>query len=170
MPTHLPGGRRRSIRLPGYDYTSPGAYFVTLCVRDRRRLLARVRGGAVQLTDLGALVRDDLLNVPSIRPEIDIDEYIVMPDHLHVIIAMGPRCERRPGLPRPSASLQSGSLGELIGQFKAGVTRRARELLGWGSREIWQRNYYEVIIRGPRHLEQVRQYIRANPARWVQRA
>ena len=88
MPTHLPGGRRRSIRLPGYDYTSPGAYFVTLCVRDRRRLLATVRGGAVQLTDLGALVRDDLLNVPNIRPEIGIDEYVVMPDHLHVIIAM----------------------------------------------------------------------------------
>lgn len=141
MRTHLPGGRRRSIRLPGHDYTSPGVYFVTLCVRNRQPLLARVRDGIVHLTALGAVVRDDLLNVPSIRPEVGIDEYVVMPNHLHVIIELRPRGET---LLRPlklRTGLESGSLGELIGQLKAGVTRKARAMVGWGEREIWQRNY-----------------------------
>ncbi len=177
---------RRSIRLKGYDYTQPGAYFVTFCTYQRDEILGEVLHGEMKLSALGRIVREEWFRTAQIRKEIQLfdDEFIVMPNHGHGIIrifetvgADGVRPEDgvRPneGL-RPinqdarGASLRRAprSLGSVMAGFKASVTSRAKRELDITG--IWQRNYYDHIIRNDRELENIQWYIRNNPLNWQQ--
>jgi REP element-mobilizing transposase RayT len=189
---------RRSIRLKGYDYTQPGAYFVTFCTYQRDEILGEVLQAEMILSALGQIVQEEWFRTARIREEIQLfdDEFIVMPNHGHGIIriietvgadGVRPNDGVRPddGV-RPikkdargddqvsrgenkdarGASLRRTprSLGSVMAGFKAAVTSRAKRELNIAG--IWQRNYYDHIIRNDCELENIQWYIRNNPLNW----
>lgn len=176
-PTH----RRRTIRVRDYDYTQAGAYFITICTKDRECLLGKVVNGMVQLNETGRLVESIWLQTAMARPGIELDAYVIMPNHFHAIFLI----HESPGVagathrvaptknhssaaekPRRPAGPMAGSVGAVIAQFKSLVTKRiyaTRQHLG-GS--VWQRNYYEHVIRDEESLNRIREYIATNAKRW----
>jgi REP element-mobilizing transposase RayT len=159
---------RRSIRLPGYDYVGPGAYFVTICTDHRRHLFGQVVTGEMRLSALGAIVREEWLRTPSIRPGIEVDALAVMPNHVHGIIVLpgGPvtaevGAHSCAPLRRPRRSLSS-----FVAQFKATAARRINARRGTPGARVWQRNYYEHVIRSDATWTAICVYIEANPALW----
>ena len=155
---------RRSIRLTGYDYSQAGAYFVTVVVRDRSCSFGSVVDGAVQLNDTGRLVRDSWEWLAVRYPYVTLDEYVVMPNHLHGIIAMTDPC--RGGSRTAQTPVRRQPLGRMIGAFKTVSTKRLNLARRTPGRPIWQRNYYERVIRDDEELAGVREYIVNNPTQW----
>jgi REP element-mobilizing transposase RayT len=150
---------RRSIRLNGYDYQRPGAYFVTICVQGRARLFGNVVEGEMRHNAAGQMVASEWEGLVERFSGIALDAYVVMPDHFHAIIMLA-------DVPTPDTQL-----GDVIGAFKSLTTNRyirAVRDFGWPpfDRQLWQRNYYEHIIRDEADLERIRVYIQSNPARW----
>ena len=154
---------RRSIRLRGYDYSRPGAYFITVCANTH--LFGRVRAGEMILSGLGEIARDCWTTIPDHFPHVRIDAFVVMPDHIHGILVFGDYASRMPAVGRISA----GSLGTIIRSFKSAVASRINLLRDVRFGGIWQRNYFDEIIRTEVDLDRARQYIRDNPARWHRR-
>ncbi len=166
---------RRSIRLPGYDYTQPGAYFVTICTHYREMLFGDVINGVVRLTPLGEIVRDEWFKSAKIRQNVLLheDEFVIMPNHIHGIIWIvdggedggDVGADSRPPLLQPRRTPKS--LGSIIAGFKSAATKRINVLRETPGRPVWQRNYYEHIIRTERALDAIRSYIQDNPVRWM---
>ena len=168
---------RRSIRLPGHDYGSPGAYFVTICTAQRRHLFGEVVDEDVRLSPLGRMADACLRNVRMHSAGVKVVSHVVMPNHLHAILAFRDR-ERRgvqlnaptslPKRPRPSRlaeiSPRRDSLGVVVRTYKAAVTTSARNA-GFGA-PIWQRGYYERVIRSDVELERLVAYTEENPLGW----
>jgi putative transposase len=162
---------RRSIRLTGYDYRAPAGYFVTICAAQHRPLFGSVVEGAVQLSRFGEIVREEWLRTARLRPGVLVaeEEFVVMPNHLHGIVwltaePLGAEGGTQPGRQRPR--LAAGSLGAIVGTFKAVTARRINRERGTPGAAVWQRNYWERIIRSERELERIRRYIHENPLRW----
>lgn len=159
---------RRSIRLPDCDYASECTYFVTLCAHAREDLFGAVAGEAVVLTPLGQIVEQEWMASAHLRSEVYLDDYVVMPNHLHGIVSIvpGPAGDRRSPLQEDAARGPAArSLGALIAGFKASVTKRARAMTGDAGLAVWQRGYYEHVVRDDDDLAGIRHYIRDNPAR-----
>ncbi len=168
---------RRSIRLKDYNYTQAGAYFVTVCTYQRESVFGDVAGEQMRLNEYGCLTQDEWLRTASVRPYVALDQFVIMPNHIHGIIVItdpvGATRRVAPttvvaaagrGTPRGPAS---GSIGAVIGQFKSLTARRINKLRETPGTPVWQRNYYEHIIRDESSLDQIRQYILDNPARWA---
>jgi putative transposase len=148
MTTIMPESRsRRSIRLRGYDYALAGAYFVTIVTRDRQCLFGDIVDGQTRLNLWGKIAQDEWQKSAQIRKEIELDTFVVMPNHIHGIIVI----TDAPGRPTGRSPLQSGptkrSLGAFVGGFKSAITKRIGELRGLPRTPVWQRNYYEHVIR-----------------------
>ena len=163
---------RRSTRLRGYDYSRPGAYFVTICCLGRERQLATVKGGIVILSPVGHEVVRCWEAIPLHTPHVDLDAFVLMPNHLHGIICL---TEDGRGTPwrAPTDSVReafgkprSGSLPTILRSFKTASTRAARAADPLLGPRLWQRGYYEHVIRGKEELARIRAYIEQNPARW----
>ncbi len=155
---------RQSSRLPGYDYGSDGWYFVTICTKDKRCIFGNISDDQVLLIPVGRIVSEEWVRSAAIRTEIRLDEFVIMPNHFHAIVQIdgsGPEQEQRTRLARPSRSLSS-----LIAQFEAAVTTRARTMLNSPGGVIWQRGFFDRIVRDERELDAARDYIRANPVNW----
>ncbi|MBI1258234.1 MAG: transposase [Chloroflexi bacterium] len=174
---------RRSVRLQGYDYAQNGAYFVTLCVHERACLFGEIDDqGNMALNMIGGIVRDEWLQTAVVRPYVVLDEYIVMPNHFHAIIVLtGDResdLSKHNGNSNVGATWQvaptrpngpkSGSIGAIVGQFKRKATIGINELRDTPGAPVWQRNYYEHVIRNESSLNDIRSYIQTNPARWAE--
>jgi REP element-mobilizing transposase RayT len=163
--------RRRSIRLRGYDYASAGAYFVTLCTRERECLFGDVIDNAIMLNETGRLVADEWLRSATLRTEIDLDAWIVMPNHLHGIVVIndqptvGAYGNTPPAGNRPRSP--SRTLGAMVRGFKSATTARINIMRDAVGVPVWQRNYYEHIIRGDAELHRIRQYVVDNPRQWA---
>jgi len=162
--------QRRSIRLPAYDYAQPGAYFLTVVTHQRQCLFGETVDGRVLLSGHGEAVEQEWLRSTQIRREIQLDAFVVMPNHIHGIVIVGAH-GRAPLLhrsPLRSAPLHRSprSLSSFVAGFKSAVTKRINEMRGTPGLLVWQRNYYEHVIRNDRELARVRQYIVDNPARW----
>ena len=156
---------RRSVRLRSFDYTQCGAYFVTICAWERRSLFGEVVDGQVGLNALGNVVEETWLAIPSHFPGVELDASVVMPNHIHGIIVVTVAAQHAaPGRPSPPTfAVIPGSLGAIVRSFKSAVTKRANELrMPFGS-QLWQRNYYEHVIRDDEVLDRTRQYIMTNP-------
>ena len=151
--------KRRSVRLEGYDYSQAGAYFITICVQNRQPLLGTIIDDGVILNSAGGMVTRLWHELKHKYQEIQLDQYVVMPDHFHGIIQIQ---GEHIGLP----------LREIVRWFKTMTTneyiRNAKEN-GWIAfdKRLWQRNYYEHIIRDEESLREIREYIVANPANWT---
>ena len=157
---------RRSIRLRGYDYAQNGAYFVTVRVAQRLCLLGDISDGVMRCSTAGEIVASAWSNLPNHAPGLILDAWVIMPNHLHGIVIL-------PGDPQPGNPSQTmprgpkpGSLGALVGGFKSAVSRHASADNLALVRPLWQRNYYERVIRNDTELKATRDYIETNPARW----
>jgi putative transposase len=166
---------RHSIRLQGYDYSLEGAYYVTVCTRNRRCLFGNIIGKEMKLNDAGEMIRSVWLDLPGRFPSISLDEFIIMPNHIHavfVILPTGIQKEESLGhLCGPPNGILPGTVGRIIQAFKSittdeyinGVKRQ-----GWVpfKRKLWQRNYWDHIIRDEEDYIRVCEYIHANPPCW----
>jgi REP-associated tyrosine transposase len=189
--TSRPFGHRRSIRLSGYDYSQAGMYVFTVVVDNRLPLLGRIIDGELDPTAAGKLAAAAWEALPDRFPTIVVDEFVVMPNHVHGIVFLGanpvgeppPTMEQASHLPDPDRFRAGAAdsrpripnqlrrerflpqLGEVIRSFKGASAREIRTtcLPEFG----WQRNYWERIIRGDHELERFRKYIYENPARWA---
>ena len=155
--------QRRSIRLRGYDYSRSGAYYVTIATQDRRKVFGEADGATMHLTAAGEMIRDVLANLSQHVPGVGVDAFIVMPDHVHCIVVLDSSVV--------ADTAEATSLPAAIGRFKSFTThvytKRVREE-GWPpfNGRLWQRNYYERVIRSDVELEAVRTYIAQNPCHW----
>jgi REP-associated tyrosine transposase len=149
MPHDL-GPRRHSLRLKGYDYSRAGAYFITVCTHRRVPLFGDVIEANVRLNDIGAIVNQSWVNLPNHYPEIELDAFIVMPNHVHGIIILSDEPDTRHGIP------------EIVRGFKTLANEHRR-----AGAALWQRGYYEHVIRDERALNRIRAYITNNPVRWT---
>ncbi|MBI5816793.1 MAG: transposase [Nitrospinae bacterium] len=151
---------RRTIRLKEYDYSLAGYYFVTVCASGRKCLFGDVAGEEMRANHPGEIVIDTLYGMPKHYPHIVLDESIVMPNHVHFIIGISVGAGLKPALPR------TAGLPEVVRAFKTFSARRINELRKSSGVPVWQRNYYEHIIRNGKSLNLTREYIIDNPARW----
>jgi len=164
---------RRSVRLPGYDYSNIGMYFATICSDRRRCIFGQVQGSNVALSPIGEIVRICWIEIPKHFPNVKIETYVVMPNHLHGILTLQSKLPEANsqdtatgtaeafGRPRP------GSIPTIIRSFKSATSKRAREtgLVSGGS--IWQKGYFEHVVRNTREYVEITNYILLNPARWA---
>jgi putative transposase len=203
---------RRSIRLRGYDYSSEGAYFVTICTHDRACLFGQVVEGEMVLNEIGKIAEQEWLNTPEKRPNVVLDEFIVMPNHVHGIIIIdnsvgayrntprqddpsprqddpsprqddpsprqddpsprqddpSPRQDGRTSESQAPFRSPSGTLGAIVRGFKSASTKQINIYRNTPGIPVWQRNYYEHIIRNADAHNRIRAYIVNNPRRWPQ--
>ena len=195
---------RKSIRLPGYDYSLPGAYFVTICIHDwKQNLFGNVVGGAMAENDYGNIVRQCWNDLPAHYPHIRLEEFVVMPNHIHGIIVIrdsvladdpvGAGLKPAPTTTTQSApthpvrathSVRAGfkpaptmttkpaptpthGLPEIVRALKTFSARRINEIRRTPGIPVWQRNYYDHIIRDTKSHYWISRYIQNNPANWT---
>ena len=185
MPHEYDKHKRRSTRLKGYDYSQPGVYFLTICTQLHRCLFGEIVGGKMQPNLCGSIVSDEWLRSFEIRDELDLDEWILVPNHIHGLVIINDthvagsarematgKVEIRSGRQRRqnSRSVMPGrkprSISSFVAQFKSTSARRIHKVLGISAKSVWQRNYYDHIIRNEKDLDTKRQYIAENPLRW----
>ena len=158
---------RHSIRLTDYDYSGQGAYFVTFVTKGRLLLFGEVDDGQVRLNDAGMEVAGTWLWLPERFPTAGLDEFVVMPNHLHGIIWLTePFSGTGESRLAPTQRRGAKPLGQLVGAFKTVSAKLVNTTLGTPGRSLWQRNFYDRIIRNERELDRVREYIRNNPLQW----
>jgi len=157
--------RRRSIRLQDYSYTA-GAYFLTVCSFGRECTFGRIEDARTALSPIGIVVRDEWFRSLAVRKELELDAFVIMPNHLHGIVIIHADKDEA-GARRAPLRLgrKKRALGSFVAGFKAAVTARVRKEHGHVG-PVWQRNYYEHVIRGYKDLENHREYIAGNAARW----
>jgi REP element-mobilizing transposase RayT len=168
---------RCSIRLKNYDYSQTGAYFVTACAQNRECLFGNIQDNVMVLNDAGIMIEKWWLELAIKFPAIDIDAYMVMPNHFHGIVAIvGAALRGRPNLdhsiPEGQPHRVAPSLGDILNWFKTMTTNdyiQGVKNHQWHPfpGKLWQRNYYEHIIRNEDDLEAIREYIINNPIRWA---
>ena len=158
---------RRSGRAPGYDYGLPGWYFLTICTHHRRSLFGEIHNAEMYVNALGRIVEDEWQRTAEIRQDVTLDAYIIMPNHIHGIVVItvdeGRRCSENYV---PQCVSPSRSVGAVVRGFKAASSRRINALEHAEGRQVWQRNYYDHIIRNEADLERIRSYIETNPGNW----
>ncbi len=151
---------RRSIRLSGYDYSQPGPYFVTICTHNRELSL--------EVEQVKDIVRSAWDSLPARFPHVMLDEFVIMPNHIHGIIIFAPTAASRGSAQRRGAASNAPTLGPVVRAFKSLSAIEANRIMNRSERPFWQRNYYEHIIRGEDELNIIRQYIKDNPLKWDQ--
>lgn len=191
-PKRLP--QRKSIRLKGYDYSQAGLYFVTICVQNRKCLFGRINRGQLILNDAGQMVENEWLKIPQRFNNTRLHAHIVMPNHFHAILEIaraplvGAQIVRAPlvgaqnessapsenGQPQGIAPTGTGkTLGEMVGAFQSITTVeyiRGVKTQNWPpfDGKLWQRNYWEHIIRNETAYHNISQYIINNPSKWAE--
>lgn len=178
---------RRSIRLKNHYYASAGIYFVTVCVQNRKPLFGTVVDDTIELNEAGQMVQSGWKSLSVRFPGIEMDEFVVMPNHFHGILVIheigfaggdwaslvGASTPNDPvGEPPAGTSDTRPALGEMIGAFKSITTHQYIQgvrQIDWPSFDgrLWQRNYWEHIIRNNESLAEIRRYIQTNPLSWL---
>ena len=153
---------RKRTRLIGFDYATPGCYFVTAVVKDRLCVFGEINNGTIQLSPYGAIVRDQWRWLTSQYPYLATDVFVVMPNHIHAIINIADR-NVGDGRDRPLRE-KTKSVSELVGALKTTSSKYIHRAGLTGFQ--WQRSFYERIIRSEQELDRIREYIQTNPLRW----
>ncbi|MCL2045939.1 MAG: transposase [Oscillospiraceae bacterium] len=154
--------QRKKNRLQGYDYSQSGAYFITICTKNRKALFGAVENSQMILNEIGKIVKQEIEKIPTIREECVIHEYIVMPNHVHMIVEIKNTGDnpnyietQRDDCHRPVRR----SIPNMVQGLKGAVTRR----LGFSP---WHRNYHDHIIRNDKEYTRIAEYIINNPVKW----
>ncbi|CBL45870.1 Hypothetical protein HDN1F_22870 [gamma proteobacterium HdN1] len=157
---------RHSLRLKNYDYSQAEAYFVTICTQHRACLFGEVVDGGVQLSAAGRMVLDVWNEIPVHYLGVDVDAFVVMPNHVHGVVVITNPVGAQFNAPNTQGAMnRAPTLGEIVRAFKARSTRNIR--LREPGASVWQRNYYEHIIRSEESLTRIREYIINNPLQWA---
>jgi REP element-mobilizing transposase RayT len=180
---------RRTIRWEGYAYSQSGGYFITICALHKRCVFGAIKNGVVRLNDYGQIVAREWQRTAELRAEVELDEFVLMPNHFHAIVLIN--VGARGGAPSNSNApdsvnknifteigrtavrpynAPSHNLGATINGFKGSVTRRInayRDERQLSHVSVWQRNYYESVIRDENELNAIRQYIIENSLNWA---
>ena len=164
---------RQTIRMPGFEYLS-GAFFVTIATHEREPLLGVLHEGTVRHSVAGEIVQGGWQQLPMHFKAVHLDAFVIMPDHLHgIVFILNDALEVPSPTPRTAHGVTRGSLAAVVQSFKSQTTRKIRLTLADSglpavAKPIWQRNYYEHIIRNQADLDRVRKYIDTNVARaWL---
>ena len=158
---------RRSIRLHGYDYSQAGAYFVTICSHNRECFFGEVVGEGMRLNDVGRIVEEVWEALPVHFPDVELDAFVVMPNHVHGIVVLNGGAQFIAPHNNQGAINRTPTLGGIIRALKARCTHRINQSRGAHGFQIWQRNYYEHVMRNESSLQEIREYIANNPAQWA---
>lgn len=159
-PKNIPS--RRSIRIDEYDYSTPGMYFVTICVDEKKCLFGSIKNGEMQINDIGKMVERCWYDIPLYFPHVETNLFVIMPNHVRGIIHIV-ELTKKPEI-ADRLLCPPRSLGAVIRGFKTGVTKWVKKNTGIGN--VWQRNYYEHVIRDMRDYDRIAEYIMNNPAGW----
>lgn len=151
---------RRSIRLKNYDYSQAGAYFVTICIQNRDCLLGNIENQAIQLNEYGLIVQEIWEHIPLHFNNVELDAAVIMPNHFHGIIIIT-SC----GSPQKIQKNKT-NLSTIVAYFKYQTTKLINQKRHQIGIKLWQRNYYEHIIRNENSLQILRQYVQQNPIKW----
>jgi len=160
---------RHPLRLPGYDYSQTNAYFMTICAAQKKFLFGNINDGTMRLSAAGQIVVAEWLKTADLRLSVTLDQFVVMPNHFHGILWIdnGQRGTARCALTvQQFGQAVSGSLPAIIRAFKSAATKRINILHHAPDVQVWQRGYYEHVIRNDKSLEKIREYIINNPCSW----
>ncbi len=149
--TDAPPSRRLSLRLPDYDYATPGAYFITICVKDRECRFGEISDGQMHLNRSGRIAENTWQQLNRHYPAITLGEFVIMPNHFHGLIWLGD---------------SKHGLSEIIRGFKTYSARQINQAFGTPGHPLWQRGFYDHVIRNDGSLAKIREYILGNPAQW----
>ena len=158
----------------GYDYSTAGAYFITAVTAGRECLFGEIESGEMCLSSTGRIVQSCWEQIPTHFPNVGVEAYVIMPNHIHGILliyightkvgAQHAAPLQQNDITKPNPKVEPGSLGAIIRSFKSAVTRQVRQEMS--PTTIWQRNYYEHIVRNPKDYEKITAYILDNPLNW----
>lgn len=149
--------KRKKIRLQEYDYSTAGAYFITICVRDRRRILWDfvgadiIRPNDIRLSKYGLIVEKAINNISTYYEDISVDKFSIMPDHIHLIISS-----------KDGRIISAPTMSRVVGQMKRWVSKEAKT-------SFWQKSYYDHIVRNEKDYEEIWQYVEHNPRMWIEK-
>jgi len=149
---------RKSPRLKDYDYSQSGAYFVTICTYKKQHIFGHINGDIMHLNQMGKIAHKAIKAIPTFWATVDIDLFIIMPNHIHIIVLLTDD-------PQKSSSPK---LGQIIGNYKSGVTRSIREALKKTKFAVWQTRFHDHIIRNETDLNRLREYTIHNPSKWTE--
>ena len=162
---------RKSIRLKNYDYSQNGYYFVTICTQDKEYLFGRIENGEMILNDYGKIVNNEWMKTAIMRTNVKLDQYVIMPNHIHGIIIINNRIGTAVGDTTAEKAEQFGkptsnTIPTIVRGYKSSVTKQINSMRNLQGTPVWQRNYYEHIIREEKDLQKIREYIRNNIQMW----
>jgi putative transposase len=158
--------RRRTIRLPTWDYSGDGVYFVTICTTQQLPLFGDIVNSVMRLNGFGTIVTDSWRWLASQYPYVTLDEWCLMPSHLHGILILTGRGGSRTA-PTVTETPPRKPLGRLIGAFKTVSTKHINQLRRTPGAVVWQRNFWERVIRDCTEMDEIRSYIRNNVTNWA---
>lgn len=149
--------RRKQHRLQQYDYSTGGAYFITICTKDRKNLFWQVgasiaRPDEIRLSEIGEIVNRSICAIPSHYPQVTVDHYVVMPNHVHILLQIHDDFGR---------AMLAPTISRIVQQMKGYVTKQA----GFS---LWQKLYYDEVIRNESHYLHCWNYIEGNPSKWLE--
>ena len=165
------------MRLPDYDYSSCGAYFVTVCTQNRECLFGEIIDGEMELNEYGSVVQEYLDIIQMHFPNVETDMTVIMPNHVHKIMIINSNCRGEVASPSlnvrnplkqggETPPLRDPLLGQIVAYFKYQTTKHINQNRNTPGLPVWQRNYYDRIIRNEIELHQIRKYIQNNPVHW----
>ena len=174
MPDILP--KRKCIRLKNYDYSQNGTYFITICSHNRESIFAEIFVGqglcSCRTTRIGDIVDEEIANLPARYPNIAIYKHVIMPNHIHMIIAINrtqqERRQEQSPCPTNTTPNPTVAIGDIVCALKSITTKRANQYDDIKGRKIWQTRYHDHIIRGEEEYLKIWQYVDENPAQWAE--
>ncbi len=155
---------KKQYRLPHFNYARSGYYFVTVCSYHRKELFSSIQNGKVVLSDIGGLIERSWRYIPTSSPFASLDEYVIMPNHLHGIILFDNPDE--PDTAEIKFEMREKTLSVVMRTFKAAATANVRKI--YPAIELWQPKFFDRIVRNDQELQRIRKYILDNPLRWEQ--
>jgi len=185
----MPFRKYKTLRLKDYDYSQPGAYFVTMCVKDRKCLFGEIFGDEMILNEAGIIAQNEIVNIPGHYENVELGEYVVMPNHVHLVVyiydlsgvrqavtptvfeagvrqAVTPTVFKAGGR-QAKTPAKNIRLQDVVGFYKSGVSREVRKIHGYKDYK-WQRYFHDQIVRTDKALENISDYISMNPSKWAE--
>ena len=160
-----PHPRRKNLRMPNFDYGEPGFFFVTICTANKNNLFGSVLNGEMVLNSYGVIAGELWLEIPDHFPSVELDEFIIMPNHIHGILSLSAKLNL-PELPNKLPEEKSPTLGIIVGSYKSAVSKRINLRRNTPGDSIWHRSYYDHILRTNEEAELTFKYMEFNPDRF----
>ena len=162
---HMSMPNRKPLRLTDYDYSAPGAYFVTICTHEKACLFGRIipaadkAGAYMQYSPIGKMARECLLDIASHYDNVRVDHWVIMPNHIHMLVQITEKIDSQPGM--------RCDISNVVGKYKAAVTRKIGQAR-LPSGKLWQTSFYDHVIRNQEDYLSIWQYIDGNPSKWLE--